>query len=137
MQTRFVRWIAVLSVLLFAGIGCGPPPGDTMESLYLVKIPANVKVMKYRAETFGMDPSFAWMLQPIDDAFLAELVRKNKLVKGTPDKMPSPEVYRWPSWWDVPHLKKLTEAYSNEESGLRHVFVDRKNNRIYMEFLGT
>ncbi len=117
--------------------GCGPSSGGTLEGLYGSAPPSRVKVIQFQADTLGMDPSFAWELAPIDEAYLKTLVKDNAMV-APPDGESIPSAgYDWPDWWETERIEALPERYHNDASGLRRIWVDRENDRLYIEFVGT
>ncbi len=130
--------------LLMAGVlvtclGCNgsddPPPGEVMKSLFGVDIPANVKVVHYKADILFLDPSFAWELAPIDTTFLKAILANGfqKTVAG--ETLPCVSG-NWPAWWKSKEIEALPESYSEDSSNGRHIWVDRPNNRLFLEFSG-
>lgn len=117
--------------------GCARPATETLEGLYGEAPPADVKILHYYGEGIGLDPTFAWVLSPIDDAYLKRLIQ-NKSLKAPPaGDRPPPARYAFPHWWDYDQIEALPEVYFNDGEGLRRIWVDRKRGRLYIEFIGT
>ncbi len=133
------RRLALLLPFALTPLACAPPAGETIQGLYGVPLPGGVRVVHYYGEAAGMDPTFAWALTPVDDAYLKALIQANKLAPSSPANPPPPAEYRFPGWWDYPRLYKLPESYYNDTGtgGLRRIWVDRKSERMYIEFIGT
>lgn len=135
MHHRF-RSLVVILALAAATSACSPAPDVVIKNEFNATLPKTVRVVHYKADTLGMDPSFAWELAPIDEVFLKSLVTGGGLARATPDKPAAQTTYSWPGWWDDERLHALPEVYHAENSALKRVFVDRENNRLYVEFLG-
>lgn len=113
-------------------------PKDPLAGVYKTPVPAAVRVVNFRGETFGMDPSFWWECAPLDESYLTALQKNAKLTRAT-EKNPLPSLGRsWPSWWNAARVYALPEAYFNDsgDGGIQRVYVDRKNNRAFLCFLG-
>ena len=137
-----VRPVVAL-ILILEAAGCGPPVPPAREPLQgvfnNVPVPAGIKVVRYHATIGGMDPSFNWILEPVDQAYLNALIKANALATATPAKGPaevsSPGQL---GWWDETAIRKLPEAYYDDTGagGMRRIWVDRGANRMYVEFSG-
>lgn len=134
---KAVARLTMLSIIPLVGAGCAPAAGTVLNDLYKAPLPARVKVVHYRADTMGMDPSFAWELAPIDEAYLKKLITGGGLKAPPAGERPSSANYRWPAWWNTQRVEALPECYFDDSGGLRRVWVDRKNNRLFVEFVGT
>lgn len=128
--------IPIVGLLL---AGCVRPPASTLEGLYGAAPPANVRVVHYYGEAFGMDPTFAWVLSPVDDAYLKTLIGARGLKAPAAGTRPPDARYNFPGWWDHDRIEALPEVYFNDagEGGLRRIWVDRKRGLMYIEFIGT
>jgi hypothetical protein len=131
-----LRSFALILALATTTTACGPSPGVVLQNEFKTSLPKGVRVVHYRADTLGMDPSFAWELAPIDEAFLTSLVTGGGLTRATPDNPAARTTYSWPAWWADDRLHALPEIYHAEGSALKRVFVDRERNRLFIEFLG-
>jgi len=85
----------------------------------------------------GMDPSFAWVLSPIDDAYLKQMIKATGLKAPAAGQRPSSARYGFPRWWSHDRIEALPEVYFDDGQGLRRIWVDRENDRLYVEFVGT
>ncbi|MEW4568730.1 hypothetical protein AB1L88_12765 [Tautonia sp. JC769] len=135
--SRAGRW-AMLAVLACAG--CGPSRGEAigpLEGLFGAAPPATVRIVHYYGESRGMDPSFAWVLEPIDNAYLNRLIAARGLAAPPPGDRPMSARYAFPSWWDHDRIEALPEVYFDDSPGLSRIWVDRPNGRLYIEFVGT
>ncbi|WP_169978388.1 hypothetical protein [Tautonia rosea] len=135
--SRAGRW-AMVAVL--ASVGCGPSRDEAiepLEGLFGEATPATVRIVHYHGETWGMDPSFAWVLQPIDNAYLKRLIAAKGLQTPPAGDRPASVRYAFPSWWDHDRIEALPEVYFDDSQGLRRIWVDRSNNQLFIEFIGT
>lgn len=128
---------AGVAALALGLAGCAPGAGGVLRDLYGGAPPANVRVVHFQADTLGMDPSFAWELAPIDEGYLRKLVEGNGLIAPPEGESIPSSGYGWPAWWDAGRIEALPERHHNDASGLRRIYVDRENDRIYVEFVGT
>ncbi len=118
--------------------GCTQPePISTLEGLYGVRPPNSVKVIHYRADVGFIDPSFVWELAPIDEGFLQAMIQSKGLQPPAAGTPVPPSGYTWHlGWWNQKALDQLTEGYFSDQSGGLRVWVDRPNNRLFVEFAG-
>lgn len=100
-------------------------------------LPRKVRVVRYYGDTFGMDPSFAWELTPVDDALLKKLVKKAGLQRANSATRPDPDVYRWPAWWNKQQIGALQEVYFQERHNLVRIWVDRASKRLFIEWINN
>ena len=136
-HSRAARFSLAAVLLVSSGCGFGVADShDVFQSLYGIPIPPNVKVAHYYGETLGMDPSFAWQLEPLDNPFLKQVVQSQALTRAGKDDRPGP-VYKWPRWWNDTYIQALPEVYYKEGSGLYRIWVDRAKERMFVEFIGT
>jgi hypothetical protein len=122
---------------LLVGAGCGESGEEPLAGLYGEAPPAGVSTVRYYGESMGMDPSFAWVLEPIDNAYLKRLVASQGLKAPPAGVRPSSARYAFPSWWDHDRIEALPEVYFDDSQGLRRIWVDREDDRLYIEFVGT
>ena len=118
-----------------------PPATQPLSELYKTLVPAQVRIVHYKSEVIGMDPSFWWECSPIEDTYLQAVVKNAALKRSTPEQ-PGPSFSpQWPVWWKAaqPAPETLPEFYYNDtgDGGLRGIWVDRANNRLFIVFMGT
>jgi hypothetical protein len=134
-MNRFIgKGAAVVCVLI---AGCGHSPRSVLDDLYNAAPPSNVRVVHFESDAMGMDPSFAWELAPIDDAYLKKVIGAAGLKAPAPGVRPASTNHSWPAWWNAKLIEALPECYFDDANGLRRIWVDRKGNRLFIEFAGT
>lgn len=135
------RWGWILVLTLGAGCDASPPPREPLQGVFNnVPVPPGIQVVRYHAVVGAMDPNFNWILEPVDQAYLNALIKANGLTTATPAKGPAEVSLPPPAgWWNDRAIRRLPECYfdDNGSGGLRRIWVDRKANRIYVEFIGT
>jgi len=130
--------VVAFAIASFEGI-FGPPGDSALASVYETPLPQTLRVVNHKRDSFGMDPNYWWECTPIDEPYLSAVVQKNKLLRATEKEQPNETTLGWPSWWQHSQVKALPECYFSDtgSGGLRRVWVDRKNNRLFIVFMGT
>ncbi|WP_165232017.1 hypothetical protein [Aquisphaera insulae] len=129
--------LAAVGVLLHSGCSGSLSPTEVLQGLYGAPPPPAVKIVHFYGDRFGMDPSFAWVLSPVDDTYLKTLIKTKGLKTPAPGEKPTMVRYGFPSWWDHDRIEALSELYFDDNEGLRRIWVDRDGGRLYVEFIGT
>lgn len=145
MRTRRTCLAGLGALLLATGLAAQPQrlvpktytAAQTFEMHFNTPLPKKVRVVHYYGESWGMDPSFAWVLTPVDDSLLKKLVKKAGLRKAAPGAKPNPNVYGWPAWWNKRHVGGLNEVYFRENQGLVRIWVDRPAKQLLIEWINT
>lgn len=114
------------------------PASQPLTELFKAPVPASVRIVNFRGDAFGMDPSFWWECTPLDEGYLAALKKSAGLTRSTEQAPAAALGSSGPTWWNPTKVEALSELYFSDsgEGGLRRVWVDRKNNRLFLCFLG-
>jgi hypothetical protein len=117
-------------------LGIAPvPPEESFSRSFSTPIPKNVRVAHYYGDAFGMDPSFAWELSPIDDALLKRMLKNARLKPATRTERPGGHTFHWPAWWNKERIERLPEVYYRDDGVLVRVWVDRRAKRLFVEYV--
>ena len=100
-------------------------------------LPPHIEIVNYYGEALVMDPSCFWELRPVDDSFLKELVTNAALTRVDAEVDPVHAGYSVPKWWNREQIERLPECYNVYRGGERRVWVDREQNRLYVEVIGA
>lgn len=130
--------VVALVIASLEGI-LGPPADSTLASIYETPVPTTLRIVHHKRDGFGMDPNYWWECTPIDEPYLSAVVKNAKLTRATEKEQPNETTLGWPSWWHHDQVKALPECYFSDtgSGGLRRIWVDRKNNRLFIVFMGT
>lgn len=130
--------LVALAIASFEGI-FGPPGDSALASVYETPLPQTLRVVNHKRDSFGMDPNYWWECTPIDEPYLSAVVKNAKLKRATEKEQPNETSLSWPGWWHQDQVRTLPECYFSDtgSGGLRRVWVDRKNNRLFIVFMGT
>lgn len=138
MKTPSIMFPCLLSLCL---MGCGVPPGVSLNNHFKVQLPGDLKVLHYYCDAYK-DPQFLWVLAPIKDDFLKTLVANARLQPAPAGmEISHPTSSGFPNWWDAEKIEQAPELYfrdpSPNDGSIYRVWVDRVNNRLYILFVNT
>jgi hypothetical protein len=135
---------------LISGCGAPPgttrisedvPPGTTLGNHFKTSIPAGVTVKHYYCDAYK-DPQFLWVLTPVNQNFLNDLITNARLnpapkpqsltTVGSPTREP---------WWDEKAIERIPELYYRDpdpnDGSYYRVWVDREHDLVYIQFSNT
>ncbi|MFO0890309.1 MAG: hypothetical protein U0790_14350 [Isosphaeraceae bacterium] len=131
---------ALLLLALGAVSGCYVPPGTSLNNHYHTPLPAGVKVLHYYSDAYK-DPQFLWVLEPVEEDFLKKLIAGAKLQPAPEGQPPARLGVSLAPWWDAGTIETIPEVYFRDpdpsDGSYYRVWVDRKNNRLYVLFMNT
>ena len=126
-----------------AGCDGTTDPDVALRDRFNVERPGRVNVLHYEGTGFS-DASDVWVLAPVDDAFLRDLIAAAGLARWT---VSEPRVTglgaTWPAWWPDRQIEALPEVYHRERPAgdeareYWRVWVDRTHDRIYVQWFDT
>ena len=127
-----------LAIALLGSASCAPTADELLRDVFDVQRPAHVRVEHYQASVLHPDGWEVWVLAPVDDALLRQMVDNAGLARAANTTADGGLVSGWPAWWQPAHLESLRELYVRDEDS-RHirVWVDRRRDRLYLQSFGT
>ena len=130
---------ALTGVVLATSASACDSPDDGLRWAFGVERPAHVRIEHYDTAILNREGWDIWVMSPVDDAFLARTVTSARLARWQPGE---PAVLGlssgWPSWWPQDSIEALPEVYHREDgTGDWRVWVDRRQNRLYLQWFGT
>jgi len=118
--------------------GCGKQAGPTLQTNFAVSVPSSVQVKHFDWSGVGMDHWYLWVIEPADPAFIQSLVKHARLTRVQPTQSITGLGSTWPAWWPQSTIDALPEHYYRYSTNVYwHVWVDRANNRIYIQWFDT
>ena len=139
-RRRVLRALGAFAGLVLAsGTTACTSPDVALRDAFGVERPAHVTVDHYDTAILARDGWDIWVVSPVDDAFLRDVVKTARLARrqqGEPEV--TGLVSDWPAWWRPARIEALPEAYEREDDAEHwRVWVDRRENRLYLQWFGT
>jgi hypothetical protein len=125
---------ACLAATLIAG--CKTAPGSFYDQFGVD--PGDARITQFYFSGLGMDHAYLWVIEPIDDKLIDEIVKAASLVPRKDPFEGSSLNSEFPAWWDTDAIEQLPEGYFKDgDRKFWRLWIDRRANRIYAQWFDT
>lgn len=116
--------------------GCKTGPASFREKFGVDT--GSARITQFYFSGFGMDHSYLWVIEPVDEELIKAIVKSAGLVPRKDAFEGSSLISEFPSWWDTEAIEQLPEGYFMDgDRQYWRVWIDRQSNRIYAQWFDT
>ncbi len=116
--------------------GCKTAPGSFYDKFGVD--PGDDRITQFHFSGLGIDHSYLWVIEPVDDRLIDEIVKATGLV-ARKDLFEGASLNGdCPAWWDTDAIEQLPEGYFRDgDRQFWRLWIDRRSNRIYAQWFDT